>query len=174
MVLSVHGLVYAQRKLLLHLLRVTCGSPQMYSYCQIPHVLHLRSRSCKMSRLSWSPLEDAALRRGVLLYGEGSWQAIVKDVRLARRSNVAAKDRWRILKRQAGMSSFLLRLFVSFFLHHFTFVDDDAFCATLREPRHTKKQKPMLIECCASGVCARVSQILWLRLMSSLAVSQLI
>ena len=115
MVLSVHGLVYAQRKLLLHLLRVTCGSPQMYSYCQIPHVLHLRSRSCKMSRLSWSPLEDAALRQGVSLYGEGSWQAIVKDVRLARRSNVAAKDRWRILKRQAGMSSFLLRLFVSFF-----------------------------------------------------------
>ena len=78
-------------------------------------MLDLRSQSCKMSRLSWSPLEDAALRQGVSLYGEGSWQAIVKDSRLARRSNVAAKDRWRNLKKQAGMSSFLLRLFVSFF-----------------------------------------------------------
>eukprot|EP00252_Welwitschia_mirabilis_P005274 TRINITY_DN15788_c0_g1_i1.p1 TRINITY_DN15788_c0_g1~~TRINITY_DN15788_c0_g1_i1.p1 ORF type:complete len:306 (-),score=70.80 TRINITY_DN15788_c0_g1_i1:313-1230(-) len=47
----------------------------------------------------WTKEEEAALRKGISIYGPGKWSAILKDTELsqilASRSNVDLKDKWR-------------------------------------------------------------------------------
>jgi len=58
----------------------------------------------KRQRLSWSAQEEAALLRGVELFGAGSWARIIKDEQLGAvlvsRTNVDCKDKWRSISSQ--------------------------------------------------------------------------
>lgn len=58
----------------------------------------------KRQRLSWSAQEEAALLRGVELFGAGAWARILKDEQLGAvlvsRTNVDCKDKWRSMSSQ--------------------------------------------------------------------------
>ncbi len=60
------------------------------------------SRTLRRARVPWSTLEEANLRKGIHLFGEGNWRQILDHFMFDGRSNMDLKDKWRNIKKKEG------------------------------------------------------------------------